>query len=502
MLLTASLAGLVLSVLAGPASAHPLGNYTVNRAVAVTVAADRVELLYLVDMAEIPAFSTIGDIDADASGSVSATEGAAYGLAACNEVRAGLELTLDGSLPPLDASGAPELSFPDGAGGLHTLRLACHLVAALPSGKAAGALDVRDGLEDGHVGWHEITIAAGDGVRLTRSDVPSESASAYLTAYPAGRLESPPDVRQATAAFTVTGATTNTAAIRYGSPAFAPTADDPLARLVAGELSPMLVLLAFLLAAGLGAAHALSPGHGKTLMAAYLVGSRGSVRQAMALGLTVAATHTAGVLVLGGLVLVAGELFLPEMVIGWLTIASGGLMAALGAVLLWKAVARRASGPDHDHEHGHDHEHDHGHDQRQGHDHGHAHESGGHSHQHHLGVAVAGPTLTVRSVALLGMAGGMVPSASALIVLLAAVTTGRLVFGLALIVAFGAGMAVVLGGLAVITTVASEWLGRRGTILRYSGPVRATLRLLPIGSGMLVLGIGLAIALGAAGRLG
>ena len=107
----------------------------------------------------------------------------------------------------------------------------------------------------------------------------------------------------------------------------------------------------------------------------------------------------------------------------------------------------------------------------------------------------------MRSVALLGMAGGLVPSASALIVLLAAVTTGRLIFGLALIVAFGAGMAVVLGGLAVITTVAREWLGPRAT-LRHSGPMRTALGLLPIGSGMLVLGIGLAIALGAAGRLG
>jgi nickel/cobalt exporter len=486
LLLAALLAALALPLLAGSALAHPLGNYTVNRALAITVGADRVELLYLIDMAEIPAFSAIGEIDTDASGSVSSGEGATYGIAACDAVRVGLDLTLNGSATPLVPSTQPELIFPDGAGGLRTLRLACHMTAARPTAAARGSLAVRDRADDGHVGWREVIIAAGDGVRLTASDVPSESASEFLSAYPAGRLESPPDIRQARASFTVTGAAAVLAPVA-GSPQSAPTADDSLARLVGGELSPALVLLAFLLAAGLGAAHALSPGHGKTLVAAYLVGSRGTVRQAMTLGLTVAVTHTAGVLVLGALVLVAGELFLPEIVIGWLTIVSGGLIAVLGAALLWKAaVARLAGDRGRDHDHLHDHGHSHGR---------------GHSHQHGPAASGPGPALTVRSVALLGMAGGLVPSASALIVLLAAVTTGRLVFGLALIAAFGVGMAAVLGGLAVVTALARDWLGDRAAV-RHSGAVRSALGLLPIGSGMLVLGIGLAIALGAAGRLG
>ena len=100
-----------------------------------------------------------------------------------------------------------------------------------------------------------------------------------------------------------------------------------------GDLSPAVVALAMLLAAGLGAAHALSPGHGKTLVAAYLVGSGGTMRRAVALGLTVAFAHTAGVLLLGILVLVPGELLPPETLIGWLTIASGALMTVLGAGL-------------------------------------------------------------------------------------------------------------------------------------------------------------------------
>jgi nickel/cobalt exporter len=489
VLLAAVLAALAIPMLTGPASAHPLGNYTVNRAVAVTVSADRLELVYLVDMAEIPAFSAIGEIDVDGSGSVSSGEGEEYARAACAAARRGLDLTLNGRTTPLAASAAPDLAFPDGAGGLRTLRLACHLGVAIPIGTADGSLAIHDRADDGHVGWREITVAAGHGVRLTASDVPSQSASAYLSAYPAGRLESPPDVRRAEADFIVTGAAGPASVPASGASAPASTADDPLARLIGGELSPALVLLAFLLAAGLGAAHALSPGHGKTLVAAYLVGSRGTVRQAIALGLTVAATHTAGVLVLGALVLVAGELFLPETVIGWLTIASGGLMAVLGAVLLWKAAMTRHAG-DHGHSHSQTHDHAHAHDH--GHEHDHVHEHPGSAHA---------PTLSVRSVALLGMAGGLVPSASALIVLLAAVTTGRLAFGLALIVAFGAGMAAVLGGLAVATTFAREWLGERATA-RQHGVVRVALGLLPIGSGVVVLGIGLAIALGAVGRLG
>jgi ABC-type nickel/cobalt efflux system permease component RcnA len=135
--------------------------------------------------------------------------------------------------------------------------------------------------------------------------------------------------------------------------------------------------------------------------------------------------------------------------------------------------------------HTQDNHHDHHHD----HDHGHP-----HPHPH-------GSEVSVRGVALLGVAGGLVPSASALIVLLAAITTGRLAFGLALIGAFGAGMALVLGGIAVATTLAREWLGRR--VPGEAPPlVRRAARLVPIGSGMLVLGIGVVLAVTAVTRLG
>jgi nickel/cobalt exporter len=474
--LTAAVAAalVLLATLAATASAHPLGNYTVNRAMAVTIEADAVRLLYLVDMAEIPAFNEIAAVDANGDGTPSIAEVAAYASRACETARNNLRLSLDGVATTLATAAPPELSFPDGAGGLRTLRLACSFSAPLPD--RAGTLAVQDLADDGHVGWHEITIAAGQGLRITRADVAARSDSAYLTSYPAERLQTPPDVRSGSASFTWDGAAGGAAA-SPSTPSVATTANDPLAALVGSDLSPALIVLALLLAAGLGAAHALSPGHGKTLVAAYLVGSRGTVRQAVALGGTVAVTHTAGVLVLGVLVLVGGELFLPERLIGWLTVISGAVMAALGAMLIVRALRRTRA---HTHDHGHPHEHSHPHP---------------HGHDH------APASLSLRSIALLGMAGGMVPSASALIVLLAAVTTGRIAFGLALIGAFGLGMALVLGGIAVATTVAHGWLSHRltGTI---PGRLSRVWQLVPIGSGMLVAGSGLILTIGAVTRLG
>jgi ABC-type nickel/cobalt efflux system permease component RcnA len=477
----------LLVVLAGTASAHPLGNYTVNRAVAVTVGVDALQVLYLVDMAEIPAFNEIASIDANADGLRSAAEETAYASTACQAALSVLRLTLDGRVQAMAPTAAPQLSFPHGAGGLHTLRLQCTFRTSLPS-SADGALRVQDLADDGHIGWHEVTIAAGPGVRLARSDVPARSESAYLSAYPAERLQTPPDVRTGSAQYVRDG-TAGGGVPAPSAPLAAQTAGDPLAALVGGTLSPSLVVLALLLAAGLGAAHGISPGHGKTLVAAYLVGSRGTVRQAAALGLTVAATHTAGVLLLGLLVLAGGELFLPERLIGWLTVLSGGVMAGLGAVLVLRALRRAQGHATHEHGHSHEHEHAHG----RGHPHPHAHANPQPSN--------GDSTLTVRSVALLGMAGGIVPSASALIVLLAAITTGRLVFGLALIVAFGMGMAAVLGGIAVATTLAHGWLSHR---LVGGAPSLVTRvgRLIPLASGLVVAGIGLVLTVTAVGRLG
>jgi len=211
------------------------------------------------------------------------------------------------------------------------------------------------------------------------------------------------------------------------------------------------------------------------------------VRQAAGLGLTVAVTHTAGVFLLGVVMLAAGEFLVPERVIGWLSAASGLLVVGLGIGLVIRAITGRARGA---HQHGAHHDAD-------AHAHAHVH---GEAHPHSHAPRSSGAPLRARNVIALGLAGGMVPSASALIVLLVAVSTGQLLLGLTLIVAFGVGMAAVLGGLAVATTWlrGSVSLGRRVSEHRWMGLVAGWL---PLASGMAVAGAGAALAISAVTRL-
>jgi nickel/cobalt exporter len=468
--LATALATAATVALTSTALAHPLGNFTVNRAVAVTLTPGAVLVRYIVDMAEIPAFATIQAIDSDADGTIVSNEGRRWADATCNLASTAVELVVDNQVWPLAVDGSPQLAFPAGAGGLETLRLECSLRAALMPAEGEHRLSVRDRTDDGHVGWREVTIVP-DGVRLLTSDVPVVSPSAGLTAYPIDALETPPDVRSATAIFHAGGSAAVPGGAATADNGPRSTSVDPLASLIAGEPTLPVALLALLIAAALGAAHALTPGHGKGLVAAYLIGSRGTLRQAAGLGATVAATHTLGVFALGGMTLVAGELFVPETAIAWLSVMSGGLVAVLGLVLVWRALRPQRRLQHHDHAHG---------DEAHGH--------------HHP------PRLSTPGLVALGLAGGMVPSASALIVLLAAVSTGRLAFGLGLIVAFGFGMALVLGGLAGLTAFAAGRVVGQGGLA--SRPLlRRAASLLPIASGATVLVIGCVFTVTALSRI-
>ncbi|MBV9545147.1 MAG: ABC transporter permease, partial [Chloroflexi bacterium] len=255
------------------------------------------------------------------------------------------------------------------------------------------------------------------------------------------------------------------------------------------DLSPGLMLLALLAAGALGGIHAASPGHGKTVMAAYIVGSRGSILQAAALGMSVTISHTTGVLVLGVITLVASNLILPEQLYPWLTLVSAVIVLCLGAWLLVGAL-RRA--PAHAHEHGHSHEHVQTHEHAQVHSHGDEH---AHPHEHAL-------PMTWRSLFALGLAGGAVPSASALVVLLSALALGRLGFGLLLILAFGVGMAVVLTATGVLLVYASRFVARYFPDNSNSPVQRLISRMVPLASAAVMLIIGLAATLQALGQFG
>jgi nickel/cobalt exporter len=230
--------------------------------------------------------------------------------------------------------------------------------------------------------------------------------------------------------------------------------DDIAALIGVRDLSPLAIVGTLLVAAGLGAIHALSPGHGKTVMAAYLVGSRGSARHAVGLGLTVTVSHTAGVFALAAVTLLASSQFPPDRLYPVLQLVSGLLVVAIGGWLLWGQVraARARAGHVHeaDHDHPHEHEHDHSHDSQE-------HSHGGLRHSH---APPAGTTLSWRSLVSLGLAGGLVPSISALAILLGSLQAQRPAYGLVLVVAFGAGMAVVLAGIGLALVYASRAVER------------------------------------------
>jgi ABC-type nickel/cobalt efflux system permease component RcnA len=254
-------------------------------------------------------------------------------------------------------------------------------------------------------------------------------------------------------------------------------ARDAFASLIATRtLSPWLVASSLFVAVVLGAFHALSPGHGKTMMAGYLVGSRGRPRDAVVLGLVVTLTHTSGVFVLGVVTLYAANFVTPERLYPWMALLSGVLIVAVGLVLIWTRTRGAMHGGHHQH-HGQSHDHDHVHP----HDHGH------HHHQ-----AEPGRPLGRAGLIAMGVSGGIVPCPSALVVLLAAISLHRVLFGLLLITAFSAGLAAVLTGIGVALAGGLPLLSR----LRRNGlstRLRGAAQLVPVASALVVTISGVAL---------
>jgi nickel/cobalt exporter len=252
------------------------------------------------------------------------------------------------------------------------------------------------------------------------------------------------------------------------------------------------VAIALVVAAALGALHALEPGHGKTVVAAYLVGSRGTAWHAVLLGLIVTASHTAGVYLLGAATIYASRYVVPERLYPWVALGSGLVIAVLGLSLFFRRYAGREADHGHHHHHdGHVHhgdDHEHGHADatahRHAHDHGHAHGDGGHHHHSHAPGGV-----TLRQLWALGITGGIVPCPAALVVLLSALSLRRVGFGLLLIVAFSLGLALVLVAIGLLVVYA----GRLVTRLDERGPL--VTRWLPLMSSAVMTLLGLSIAI-------
>ena len=441
---TGALAGLLLAlacgvlVRPGGAGAHPLGNFTVNHYAGLELAGSRVYVRFVLDLAEIPTFQEGARVRAPK-----------YAAAVARE----LELRLDGTRAPLRLL-THRISSRPGAGGLPTLRFEAVYGAA----RTGTALTFSDRTFARRIGWREITVSARDGARLVDASVPSESSSDELRVYPQQLLASPLDVREAHVS------------LEPGEAAGAPPAlDDREAAAHAGggfeelvgrgELSVGVVALSLLVAVFWGAAHALTPGHGKALVAGYLIGTRGRPRDAVLLGATVTVTHTAGVFGLGLVTLVLSRFVVPEQLYPWLTLVSGLLVVGVGAAVL----RRRLHGSDHHHDHEHG-----------AHAHHHVH------HDHHREASARGGILGV------GVAAGLLPCPSALVVLLSAIALHRIGFGFALIVAFSLGLAATITGIGLVAVLARRVFSR----VSLDGPL---VRALPSASAVVILLVGVVL---------
>lgn len=458
---------------AGPAAAHPLGNFSVNHYHGLQLYPDRIEDLAVLDEAEIPTAQQKTVVDRDADGTIEPAEAAAHAAGTCAAMADALHTEAAGHTLTWRVLSS-SLTYHPGAASLVTGRTECHLSAAIDLRRAT-TISFEDTFRADRVGWHEAT-ATGHGIGLRDSPLPRTSMTDELRTYPEDLLSSPLNHRSARIG-TLGAGTTSSGEREFAIPAAGPisrsmTALGARLNTITGadRLTPLAGVLAILLALLLGGAHAMLPGHGKTVMAAYIAGRRGTYRDALTVGATVTATHTAGVLT-AGLLLTTASTLAGESLLGWLGVVSGLLITGIGVSLLRSAIpARRKqqlappqtlvlAGPApgslvsaesnvatshhhgvshghghhaHDH-HAHDH-HAHGH---HAHGHGHGHGHHGHHHDHHGAPGRAG-------LLGIGIAGGIVPSPSALIVLLGAVALGRTWFGVLLVLAYGLGMAATL----------------------------------------------------------
>ena len=563
-LLAALVLGLVLPV---AAVAHPLGNFTINHYAGLRVEPERVLLDIVVDQAEIPAFQARLAFDTDGDGSVSEEEVDAGRASACRDLVPDLALTANGAGLALELDTAG-LGFPLGSGGLSTMRLVCGFSAALPEqlgevGRGPVRIAFADRSFADRLGWREI-VAVGSGTRLSAVEgtLRDASPSLRLTAYPESLVTRPLDDRSivldavadpsvAAAAFAAPdaeaidgggetpggggptvpsspaggGADGDGATTSGGSVIAAPPLAGGSAAAVPGgvggtelpsifraaDLTPVVLLLSVLTAVALGAGHALTPGHGKTLMAAYLVGTRGTPLHALGLGLSVSISHTVGILVLAAIVVGAADVLPPDVVVRGAPVVAAISIVAIGGWMLIGELRRRrgvavATTAKHGHEHGHEHGHDdgHGHDEhghghdghdelghRHGHGHGHGHDEHDPSEHRHGGIRHShlppGSSISWRSLFVLGLAGGLIPSTSALLILLGSIAAGRPAYGFVLVAAFGLGMAAVMAGVGLVMVAARDRMDRLpavGGLVR----IRATV---PLVAAVLVFGFGL-----------
>jgi nickel/cobalt exporter len=534
----------VLILSSATSFAHPMGNFSVNHYSKVTIGQGAIEISYLIDMAEIPTFQELRQFDLTPKADDPNAPG--YLERQQQILKEGLSLESDGQGVRLETISR-QLTFADGAGGLPTMKIRFVFRGKLDVTTGAHKLSYFDNNFPGHAGWKEIVVLS-HGVAILDSSAPSTDRSHELTNYSSDALNSPPQQLSAQISFRTslsdteksasaavigisssrTTSGTNTthhvpapspspkhreqrrssgaiassdlsraksyaSGIAVSTVALPPPAhaqNTPRSRFTElistqSKLSFWVLWSAALIAAGLGALHALEPGHGKTIVAAYLVGSRGTAKHAVLLGIVVTTAHTAGVYLLGIVTLYASRYIVPEQLYPWLGAISGLSVAGLGIFIF----LRHWTGESGEHSH-----------------------APGEQHSHwflsmfkQLAPNRTAPTelasrtgisadskpvdraLSLRELCMLGITGGIVPCPAALVVLLSAFSLHRIGFGLFLITAFSLGLAAVL----VIVGLTMVYAKRVMSTRMRAGNV--AVRYLPLLSSafMVVLGVGI-----------
>ena len=485
----------LLFVLALTLSAHPMGNFSVSHYARIEVSGGGARIRYVLDLAEIPSFQLLQQWGLNADSPRPLLEAKAEAQA--REWVRNLGLACDGRAVSPRFEGAT-LAIAPGAGGAPVMRITSILKLAV----AAGSLSYEDRNYPDRAGWKEVVITAAPGASIERASQDDTDRSHALTAYPADPTVAPPQDLKASVEWIASNpllpkvaqkAPPKIVPVPSANPATSPVPPQPsapgtvvrgdfLSRLLhRGDIGLGLILLGMAVALGLGAMHALSPGHGKTIVAAYLVGSRGTFKHAIFLGGMVTFTHTISVFFLGLTTLFLSQYVLPEKIFPVLGAISGLSIVWIGGMMLYKRARRlRGAGsqPARDsqsrldtpaspltHHHHHDHDHDHG----------------PHTHTH-----VPEGDITLGSLIALGASGGLVPCPSALVLLLSSIALGRVALGLLLLIAFSSGLAIVLMGIGVLVLYAKHFLPDT-----QRAAAHPAFRIIPVVSAALIVCIGL-----------
>ncbi len=509
--------------------AHPMGNFSVSHYARIVAGEGQAEIVYALDLAEIPTFEMLQQWNLTAASPRKQLE-----QRAAQQMRdwaRNLVLRSDGKVlrPRYESS---EIVVADGAGNMPIMRITARLRVPDVTGK----LEYEDNNYRDRAGWKEVVVAAGKGASIRKTSAGSEDRSQALTVYPQDSTVSPPQVLKASVEWTsdapvklkdapvvakvepvakpVVPQQTKPAPV--ATPAAAQAAGtvvrgDYLSDLLSHkEISLSMILIGIAVAFGLGAIHAFSPGHGKTMVAAYLVGSRGTFKHAAFLGGMVTFTHTISVFALAFVTLFLSQYILPERLYPILGAISGLTIVWIGATLFYKRIRKLGRHTHHHHDHVHVHSaahshavphthdhvhapvahtHDHGHDQvhvhtahtHDHHDHDHEHDHGPNGHSH-----LPEGEVTMGSLIALGASGGLVPCPSGLVLLLSAIAIGRIGLGIVLLVGFSAGLAVVLTSIGLLVVYAKTWLPDPQSTAR-----NPAFRYLPVASAAVVVVLGI-----------